>query len=101
MNDLMRLPLGILTGVGFIGRGAILRRDNIVVGATTAATPVGTSATSARTIPTARVGDLPQQAVRSPREESDLAHQLRLHPVNARNLKRRAETRSARRRCGG
>ena len=38
MNDLMRLPLGILTGVGFIGGGAILRRDNIVVGVTAAAT---------------------------------------------------------------
>jgi putative Mg2+ transporter-C (MgtC) family protein len=38
MNDLMRLPLGILTGVGFIGAGAILRRDNIVLGVTTAAT---------------------------------------------------------------
>lgn len=38
MNDLMRLPLGILTGVGFIGAGAILRRDNIIVGVTTAAT---------------------------------------------------------------
>jgi putative Mg2+ transporter-C (MgtC) family protein len=38
MNDLMRLPLGILTGVGFIGAGAIIRRDNIVVGVTTAAT---------------------------------------------------------------
>lgn len=37
-NDLMRFPLGILTGVGFIGAGAILRRDNIVVGVTTAAT---------------------------------------------------------------
>lgn len=37
-NDLMRLPLGILTGVGFIGGGAILRRDNIVLGVTTAAT---------------------------------------------------------------
>ncbi len=37
-NDLMRLPLGILTGVGFIGAGAILRRDNVVVGVTTAAT---------------------------------------------------------------
>lgn len=36
--DLMRLPLGILTGVGFIGGGAILRRDNIIVGVTTAAT---------------------------------------------------------------
>lgn len=38
-NDLMRLPLGILTGVGFIGGGVIIRRfDNIVVGVTTAAT---------------------------------------------------------------
>jgi len=38
MNDLMRLPLGILTGVGFIGGGAILRRESIVIGVTTAAT---------------------------------------------------------------
>jgi putative Mg2+ transporter-C (MgtC) family protein len=38
MNDLMRLPLGILTGVGFIGGGAILRRGNIVTGVATAAT---------------------------------------------------------------
>lgn len=37
-NDLMRLPLGILTGVGFIGGGAIIKRDDIVVGVTTAAT---------------------------------------------------------------
>jgi putative Mg2+ transporter-C (MgtC) family protein len=36
--DVMRLPLGILTGVGFIGGGAILRRDNLVMGVTTAAT---------------------------------------------------------------
>jgi putative Mg2+ transporter-C (MgtC) family protein len=36
--DMMRLPLGILTGVGFIGAGAILRRDDIVLGVTTAAT---------------------------------------------------------------
>jgi putative Mg2+ transporter-C (MgtC) family protein len=36
--DVMRLPLGILSGVGFIGAGAILRRDNLVVGVTTAAT---------------------------------------------------------------
>ncbi|MBV8476935.1 MAG: MgtC/SapB family protein [Acidobacteria bacterium] len=36
--DIMRLPLGILTGVGFIGAGAILRRENLVVGVTTAAT---------------------------------------------------------------
>jgi len=38
MNDLMRLPLGILTGVGFIGAGAILRRREVVTGVTTAAT---------------------------------------------------------------
>jgi putative Mg2+ transporter-C (MgtC) family protein len=38
MNDLMRFPLGILTGVGFIGGGVILHRDNLVVGVTTAAT---------------------------------------------------------------
>src|SRR6202012_2280600 len=36
MNDLMRLPLGILTGVGFIGGGAILQRRDLVVGGTTA-----------------------------------------------------------------
>jgi putative Mg2+ transporter-C (MgtC) family protein len=36
--DLMRLPLGILSGMGFIGAGAIVRRDNFVVGVTTAAT---------------------------------------------------------------
>lgn len=36
--DVMRLPLGILTGVGFIGGGAIIRRDNLVLGVTTAAT---------------------------------------------------------------
>src|ERR1700678_2409891 len=38
MMDLMRLPLGILTGMGFIGGGAILRRDGFVLGVTTAAT---------------------------------------------------------------
>ena len=38
MNDLMRLPLGILSGMGFIGAGAIVRRGNFVVGVTTAAT---------------------------------------------------------------
>lgn len=38
MLDLMRLPLGVLTGMGFIGGGAILRRGNIVMGVTTAAT---------------------------------------------------------------
>jgi len=37
-NDLMRLPLGILTGVGFIGGGAILRRGSLILGVTTAAT---------------------------------------------------------------
>lgn len=36
--DPMRLPLGILTGVGFIGAGTILRRRDLVVGVTTAAT---------------------------------------------------------------
>jgi putative Mg2+ transporter-C (MgtC) family protein len=36
--DLMRLPLGILSGMGFIGAGTILRRDNLVLGVTTAAT---------------------------------------------------------------
>jgi putative Mg2+ transporter-C (MgtC) family protein len=36
--DLMRLPLGILSGMGFIGAGAILRRDSLVIGVTTAAT---------------------------------------------------------------
>jgi putative Mg2+ transporter-C (MgtC) family protein len=36
--DLMRLPLGILSGMGFIGGGAIVRRDNLVLGVTTAAT---------------------------------------------------------------
>jgi putative Mg2+ transporter-C (MgtC) family protein len=36
--DLMRLPLGILSGMGFIGAGAILHRKNLVTGVTTAAT---------------------------------------------------------------
>jgi len=36
--DLMRLPLGILSGMGFIGAGTILRRGSLVVGVTTAAT---------------------------------------------------------------
>ena len=36
--DLMRLPLGILSGMGFIGAGAILKRGSLVVGVTTAAT---------------------------------------------------------------
>jgi putative Mg2+ transporter-C (MgtC) family protein len=34
----MRLPLGILSGVGFIGAGSILRKDGFVHGLTTAAT---------------------------------------------------------------
>ncbi len=36
--DVGRWPLGILTGVGFIGAGAILRRGSILQGVTTAAT---------------------------------------------------------------
>jgi len=36
--DVLRLPLGILTGIGFIGAGAIVRRGDIVVGVVTAAT---------------------------------------------------------------
>jgi putative Mg2+ transporter-C (MgtC) family protein len=38
MLDLMRLPLGILSGIGFIGAGAILRKGDLVQGVTTAAT---------------------------------------------------------------
>jgi putative Mg2+ transporter-C (MgtC) family protein len=36
--DLMRLPLGVLTGVGFIGGGTILKKGDLVTGVTTAAT---------------------------------------------------------------
>jgi putative Mg2+ transporter-C (MgtC) family protein len=36
--DMMRLPLGILSGMGFIGAGAILRKGEMVIGVTTAAT---------------------------------------------------------------
>jgi putative Mg2+ transporter-C (MgtC) family protein len=36
--DTLRFPLGILTGVGFIGGGAILKRGDLVTGVTTAAT---------------------------------------------------------------
>jgi putative Mg2+ transporter-C (MgtC) family protein len=36
--DLMRLPLGILSGMGFIGAGTIIRRGDLVEGVTTAAT---------------------------------------------------------------
>lgn len=36
--DLMRLPLGILTGIGFIGAGVIMKQGMKVSGVTTAAT---------------------------------------------------------------
>ena len=36
--DVLRLPLGILSGMGFIGAGAIVRRGSLVTGLTTAAT---------------------------------------------------------------
>jgi putative Mg2+ transporter-C (MgtC) family protein len=36
--DLMRLPLGILSGIGFIGAGVIIKQDGNVRGLTTAAT---------------------------------------------------------------
>jgi putative Mg2+ transporter-C (MgtC) family protein len=36
--DLMRLPLGILSGIGFIGAGTILKKGDTVEGVTTAAT---------------------------------------------------------------
>lgn len=36
--DVMRLPLGVLTGIGFIGAGAVVRRDDVVIGVATAAT---------------------------------------------------------------
>lgn len=36
--DPMRLPLGILSGIGFIGAGVILRRKTMIRGVTTAAT---------------------------------------------------------------
>jgi len=36
--DVMRLPLGILTGMGFIGAGAVIQRGSLVTGVTTAAT---------------------------------------------------------------
>ena len=35
--DVLRLPLGILSGMGFLGAGAILKRGNMVQGVTTAA----------------------------------------------------------------
>ena len=36
--DVLRLPLGILSGMGFLGAGAIIRRGDSVLGVTTAAT---------------------------------------------------------------
>jgi putative Mg2+ transporter-C (MgtC) family protein len=36
--DVMRLPLGVLSGIGFIGAGTIMRRGTMVRGMTTAAT---------------------------------------------------------------
>jgi putative Mg2+ transporter-C (MgtC) family protein len=36
--DLMRLPLGILSGIGFIGAGTIIKRGVSTIGLTTAAT---------------------------------------------------------------
>jgi putative Mg2+ transporter-C (MgtC) family protein len=36
--DMMRLPLGILSGIGFIGAGVIIKQDKKVSGVTTAAT---------------------------------------------------------------
>lgn len=36
--DTLRFPLGVLTGVGFIGGGAILKRGDMITGVTTAAT---------------------------------------------------------------
>lgn len=38
MNDLMRLPLGILSGIGFIGAGVIIKHNGNISGVTTAAT---------------------------------------------------------------
>lgn len=38
MMDALRFPLGILSGIGFIGAGAIVRRNSLVTGVTTAAT---------------------------------------------------------------
>jgi putative Mg2+ transporter-C (MgtC) family protein len=38
MMDALRFPLGILSGIGFIGAGAIVRRGSLVTGVTTAAT---------------------------------------------------------------
>jgi putative Mg2+ transporter-C (MgtC) family protein len=35
--DIMRLPLGILSGIGFIGAGAIVKKGELALGVTTAA----------------------------------------------------------------
>jgi len=37
-TDVMRLPLGVLSGMGFIGAGSIMRRGDAISGVTTAAT---------------------------------------------------------------
>jgi len=37
-GDPLRIPLGVLSGMGFIGAGAIMRRENLIIGVTTAAT---------------------------------------------------------------
>ena len=37
-GDPLRIPLGVLSGMGFIGAGAIIRRENLIIGVTTAAT---------------------------------------------------------------
>ena len=52
--DMMRLPLGILSGIGFIGAGAILRRGEMVRGLTTAATllPIAGARAVTRVTPT-------------------------------------------------
>ena len=36
--DVLRLPLGILSGIGFIGAGAIIKKGDVALGVTTAAT---------------------------------------------------------------
>lgn len=36
--DVLRLPLGILSGMGFIGAAAVVRRGDLILGVTTAAT---------------------------------------------------------------
>ncbi len=54
--DLMRLPLGILTGMGFIGAGAILKRGNRVLGVTTAASLWFTTVMGPSVLAAVRVG---------------------------------------------